>query len=158
MAPEGCSTLEVVTLAPYEPFARWDGMKSFKRGEAYMAKKDEVAASVRRSVEQRWPGLIGDIVVEDVATPVTNTHYVNAPRGSIYGPAATPDQFGLNSFRPWTPVRGLVLAGAGTLGPGVGTCLASGLAAAKVVRRGERRRSHYFRLPRPMRMLRPRTA
>lgn len=138
MAPEGCSTLEVVTLAPYAPFAKWEGTKSFKRGDEYGEAKERAADSLMASVEERWPGLIGDVVVRDVATPLTNTHYVNSPRGSIYGPAATPDQFGLNSFRPWTPIKGLVLAGAGTLGPGVATCLASGAVAAKVVRRARK--------------------
>lgn len=154
MAPEGCTTLEVVTLAPHAPFAKWEGQKSFKRGDEYNGEKERIADSVLASVEKRWPGLVGDVEIRDVATPVTNTHYVNAPAGSIYGPAATPDQFGLNSFRPWTPVKGLVLAGAGTLGPGVATCLASGIAAANVAKRAERQRRSFFALARPKRLLR----
>ena len=152
MAPEGCSTLEVVTLAPYAPFAKWEGMKSFKRGEEYLEEKEKIADSVLAAVERRWPGLVGDVVVKDVATPVTNAHYVNTPAGSIYGPAATPDQFGLNSFRAKSPVKGLALAGAGTLGPGVGTCLASGLVAANALRSAER---SFFALPRRRPQLRP---
>jgi len=154
MAPDGCSTLEVVTLAPHQPFEKWAGEKSFKRSEGYAAFKDEVAASVLASVEDRWPGLVGDVQIHDVATPVTNTHYVNSPAGSIYGPASTVDQFGLNAFKPWTPIKGLALAGAGTLGPGVGTCLASGLAAAKVIRRSQRKKSRFFAMTRPLRRLR----
>ena len=138
MAPAGCSTLEIVTLAPHAPFAQWQGTKSFKRGAEYDEFKNRAADSLIAAVDERWPGLIGDIVVRDVATPLTNTHFVNTPGGSIYGPAATPSQFGLNSFRPWTPIDGLVLAGAGTLGPGVATCLASGAVAAKVVQRARR--------------------
>jgi len=154
MAPEGCSTLEVVTLAPHAPFAKWTNQKSFKRGDEYLAFKDEVADSVLRSVETRWPGLVGDVEIRDVATPVTNTHYVNAPLGSIYGPASTPDQFGFNSFRPWTPVKGLVLAGAGTIGPGVGTCLASGIAAANVLGRANRASERLLSFDRPRRLVR----
>lgn len=154
MAPEGCSTLEVVTLAPHAAFAKWEGQRSFERGDEYQDFKAKVGDSVLASVEKRWPGLVGDVEIHDVATPLTNTHYVNAPAGSIYGPASTPDQFGLNSFRPWSPVKGLVLAGAGTLGPGVGTCLASGIAAAKVARRAERSKRSFLYFVRPKRLLR----
>lgn len=154
MAPPGCSTLEVVTLAPHEPFAKWQGMKSFKRGDEYLAFKEKVADSILASVEERWPGLVGDVEIQDIATPVTNTHYVNAPAGSIYGPAATPEQFGLNAFRPRSPVKGLVLAGGGTFGPGVGSCLASGLAAAKVLKVDERRERGFFSFANPRGLVR----
>lgn len=149
MAPEGCSTLEVVSLAPFEPFARWADMKSFKRGPDYEAKKREVADSLMRSVEERWPGLVGDVVVEDVASPVTNIHYAGSPAGSIYGPAATLDQYGLRSFRPWSPVAGLYLAGAGVFGAGVAPCLASGLVAAKLASKRSLRSVVASALPRP---------
>ncbi len=152
MAPQGCSTLEVVTLAPHGPFERWAGQKSFKRGEAYAAFKAEVADSVLASVEERWPGLVGDVEVHDVATPVTNSHYVNTPAGSIYGPASIPEQFAFNAFRAASPVKGLALAGAGTLGPGVGTCLASGLVAAKALKRAERTEKSFFSIPRLRRL------
>ncbi|MCC6876529.1 MAG: NAD(P)/FAD-dependent oxidoreductase [Sandaracinaceae bacterium] len=155
MAPEGCSTLEVVTLAPHGPFAKWEGMKSFKRGDEYLEVKERYADSVLASVERRWPGLVGDVVVRDVATPVTNSHYVNAPAGSIYGPAATSDQFAFNAFRAKSPIKGLALAGAGTLGPGVGSCLASGLAAAKALRQSEER--SFFAFPRRRPQLQPGT-
>lgn len=149
MAPEGCSTLEVVTLAPFAPFARWEGMKSFKRGPDYEAKKHEVADSLMRSVRARWPDLIGDVVVEEIATPVTNIHYAGSPAGSIYGPAATLDQYGLHGYRPWSPVAGLYLAGAGVFGAGVAPCLASGLVAAKLISRRSVRSLLAAALPRP---------
>ncbi len=149
MAPEGCSTLEVVTLAPFAPFAKWAHLKSFKRGPEYEAKKRELADSVMASVNERWPGLVGDVVVEDVASPVTNIHYAGSPAGSIYGPAATPDQFGLNAYRPWSPIAGLYLAGSGVLGPGVATCLASGAVAAKLASKRSLRAAVAAALPRP---------
>lgn len=139
MAPEGASTLEIVTLAPHGPFARWEGQRSFQRSDGYAEAKRDAADSLLASVERRWPGLVGDVVVEDVATPVTNSHYVNAPAGSIYGPASTPDQFGFHRFAVKSPVEGLVLAGAGTLGPGVGSSLASGIVAANTLLKADRR-------------------
>ncbi len=142
LAPEGCSTLEVVTLAPYAPFAKWDGMKSFKRGAEYEDFKAKLADEMLESVEARWPGVIGDVEVRDVATPVTNSFYAGAVAGGAYGPAALKGQMG--AYKPWTPVKGLYLAGSGVFGPGVAPCLASGVVAGKLAARSMRKR---FALP-----------
>ncbi len=135
MAPPGCSTLEVVTLAPFKPFSSWEGLKAFQRGPEYAALKEKVAGDLLASVERRWPGLVGDVVVQDIATPVTNSFYAGAVEGGAYGPAAIPSQHGKNAWRPRAPVDGLYLAGAGVFGGGVAPCLMSGLAAAGAVRK-----------------------
>lgn len=142
LAPAGCSTLEVVTLAPYAPFAKWAGDKAFKRGPEYEALKARLADEMLESVEARWPGVVGDVEVQDVATPVTNTFYAGAVGGGAYGPAALKGQFG--AFKPWTPVKGLYLAGSGVFGPGVAPCLASGVVAGRLAARSMRKR---FALP-----------
>lgn len=131
MAPEGMSTLEVVTLAPFAPFAKWADHKVLKRGDEYDAFKAQCAAALRASVDRRWPGLIGDVVVEDVSTPVTNMHFAGSVAGGIYGPAAVSEQFGLHAYRTSSPIDGLFLAGAGVSGPGVAPCLVSGMKAAR---------------------------
>ena len=143
MAPAGCSTLEVVTLAPYAPFERWAGTPSFKRGQDYVDFKNQIADSLLEAVDRRWPGLVGDVAVKDIATPLTNQHFAGAVRGAAYGPAALPEQFGARAYRPWTPIGGLFLAGAGVLGPGVAPCLASGLMAARIASTATRVRSFF---------------
>ena len=135
MAPAGCSTLEVVTLVPHQPFESWDGLQAFKRGPDYESFKQRSADGLLAAVEQRWPGLVGDVVVRDVATPVTNGFYAGAVKGGAYGPAAIPEQYGKNAWRTRTPVEGLYLAGSGVMGGGVAPCLFSGLAAAGAVRK-----------------------
>jgi phytoene dehydrogenase-like protein len=140
MAPPGCSTLEIVALACLAPFARWQHTHLHERDADYHALKARIADGLLASVEQRWPGLIGDVVVREVSTPLTNIHYVNAPNGGIYGPAATPAQAGLRRFRASTPISGLFLAGAGVFGCGVATCLMSGAHAAELARESARSR------------------
>lgn len=131
MAPEGMSTLEVVSLAPFAPFAKWAGDKALKRGSEYDDFKRRCGDSLRGAVDRRWPGLIGDVLVEDVSTPVTNIHFAGAVDGGIYGPAAVTEQFGLNAYRTTGAVDGLFLAGAGVNGPGVAPSLVSGMKAAR---------------------------
>lgn len=140
MTPEGMSTLEVITLAPFAPFAQWAHTRAFKRGEAYEAFKKECADRLRRSVDRRWPGLIGDVVVEDISTPVTNIHFAGSVDGGIYGPAAVTEQFGLNAYRTVGVVEGLFLAGAGIVGPGVVPSLVSGIKAARAAAKSQKPR------------------
>lgn len=135
MAPEGCSTLEVITLAPFEPFAQWERLPAFKRGAPYEELKRRWADSLLDALAERWPGLIGDVVVEEIASPVTNSHYVNAVAGGIYGPMVTLEQVTRKAFRTESPIAGLFLGGAGVAGPGVAPCLWSGILAARAAAR-----------------------
>lgn len=141
LAPAGCSTLQVVGFLPWEPFEKWASVPPAERGAEYRRLRQEVADRMLAEVERAWPGLVGDIVVQRVATPLSNTDYVRAVHGGIYGPANTVDQIGPWRFRTRTPIRGLLLAGAGVMGCGVLPCLASGrLAAATATgERGARR-------------------
>lgn len=130
LAPNGCSTLQIATFVPWEPFAAWANVPPEGRGEDYRKLRKELADRLLERVDRSWPGLIGDIAVQKVATPLSNNDYTRAVRGGIYGPAQTPEQMGRRRFSVRTPIRGLYLAGAGVYGAGVASCLASGLTAA----------------------------
>ncbi len=82
------------------------------------------------TLERSWPGLVGDVEVQLVSTPLSNTDYTRAVQGGLYGPAQTLTQFGPRRSATVTPLRGLFLAGAGVNGGGVATCLSSGRIAA----------------------------
>ena len=88
------------------------------------------------------PGVIGDVAVREIATPLTWSDRLRAPHGGAYGPANTPGQTALGRFGTRTPIRGLFLAGQGALASGVGPCLMSGrlaaLAAERLVTTGTR--------------------
>ncbi len=130
-APPGHHTLELVTLAPWEPFARWDGMKSMRRGEEYEALKAELADRYLGCVERHVPSIRDRVKVLEVSTPVTNVTYAAAPRGAIYGPEATPDLMGPFRFATKGAVDGLLLCGSSTLGAGIVPAAMSGFQAGK---------------------------
>lgn len=132
LAPEGCTTLEVVTFAPWQDFAKWDGIKAMFRPDEYVERKQQTRDLIVESLHRRHPGVLGDVVIEEIATPVSNTHYVNSVEGGVYGPAATPDQSFLFRFRPNTPVENVFLAGSGVFGGGVTPCIQSGKVASLV--------------------------
>lgn len=130
LAPSGCSVLQIATFVPWEPFARWADMRPEERGPEYRQLRKEISDRLLEAVEKRWPGLVGDIQVQSVATPLSNTDYTRAVRGGIYGPAHTPEQIGRRRFQSRTPIGGLYLVGSGVYGCGVVSCLVSGRVAA----------------------------
>lgn len=135
MAPAGCSALEVVTFVPYATFARWKDRPVGARGPEYEAEKKRVVDWLLTAVDERFPGLVGDVEVEEASTPLTNESYVMAVRGAAYGPAHTPEQMGRRRFGSTTPLPNLLLAGAGVTSCGVGPCLESGRVAATLAER-----------------------
>lgn len=133
LAPEGCSVLEIFTLAPYEPFSKWEDLPSNKRGSEYEDFKNRYGELILDRIKQKYPDFFGDIEVKLFATPLTNAYWVNPVKGGIYGPAMSKDQTIWSRFKTRTPVKNLYLAGSGVLGAGVASSLMSGVVAADIV-------------------------
>jgi len=132
LAPPGCSTLQVVAFMPWQPFAPWAQIPPAQRGDDYRRLRQDIADRMLAELERAWPGLVGDVAVQRIATPLSNSDYTRAVQGGIYGPAHTVEQMGPWRFSARTPIDGLVLAGAGVYSCGVANCLASGRAAAAI--------------------------
>jgi len=135
LAPEGGSVLELITLVPYEPFSKWEGLPSNKRGREYEDFKNSYGELILDRVKQKYSDLLEDIEVKIFATPLTNAHWVNAEKGGIYGPAMSKDQTLWSRFKTGTPLKNLYLAGSGVIGAGVVSCLTSGMVAADMVKK-----------------------
>jgi len=132
LAPVGCSTLEVVTFIPWQPFAKWESVRPWERGADYRELRQRIADRVLAQVERALPGLVGDVAVQRISTPLDNTDHAAAVEGAAYGPAHTADQMGPWRFGTRTPIEGLLLAGAGVLSCGIQSCLTSGRIAAEM--------------------------
>lgn len=134
-APPGHQTLEFVTLMPYAPFSQWEGTKSMKRGVPYEALKESLTQKYLAQAETILPGLKDHIKILEAATPLTNVHFANAPKGSIYGPEHTPMQMGPLRFSPKGELEGLFLCGSSVFSAGIVACATSGHTAAKMALR-----------------------
>jgi len=135
-APQGRHNIEIVTMVGYENFKKWAGSPSMKRGEDYKDFKDRIGNSLIKSTEKYIPNLSGHLDHVEFATPLSNEYWVNAVQGGSYSLEHTPDQIGQGRFGNFTAgIEGLFLVGAGTLGAGVMTGVASGvLAGGKVAK------------------------
>ena len=67
--------------------------------EDYKAKKEEVAQTLLKRLEDRYPGIRDSIEYYEVSTSKTTERYTSNPTGSVYGYAQTPGQTGSKRFR-----------------------------------------------------------
>jgi all-trans-retinol 13,14-reductase len=130
-APQGRHTLQVITGSSYKLFEKWSHLPSGHRGETYRSLKEQIGMRLIQAVERYIPGLSQHLAAVSFATPLSNEYWVNARQGGNFGPDQTPSQVGPGRFIDGsTGINGLFMAGAGTLGGGVMSCMASGFLAA----------------------------
>ncbi|XP_013411802.1 putative all-trans-retinol 13,14-reductase [Lingula anatina] len=129
----GKSTCEVVTLLPWEWFSKWENERVMKRGEEYEELKNKIGQRMWDRTVQLFPQLKDKVDYFDIGTPVTNKHYIEAPRGEIYGLHHDVDRFGEElsmTLRPNIGVPGLLLTGQDILSCGFVGAMAGGLLCA----------------------------
>jgi all-trans-retinol 13,14-reductase len=128
----GKSTIETITMLPYEAFARWGDADWRRRGEDYEALKERLSARLRAELERQVPSVIGNIAYTELSTPVTTRHFMNYGHGEIYGVSSTPERFGVRKLGARTPIRGLYLTGQDVSSLGVVGALYGGVISASV--------------------------
>ncbi|MGC9397520.1 MAG: phytoene desaturase family protein [Anaerolineae bacterium] len=94
LAPPGKTTL-VVTLA--ESYTYWKELAQDRA--AYKAEREKVGRTVVALLDRRFPGLVQQVEVVDVATPVTFERYTGNWKGSFEGWLLTP-QNAFTMIRP----------------------------------------------------------
>lgn len=132
----GRSTVEVVTLASYSWFQRWEHTQWMKRGRDYEAFKAAWLSRLLEVLYRRVPAARGRVLHAELSTPLSTRHCANQPRGEMYGLAHTPQRFRLRGLGPRTPVRNLYIAGQDVCTCGItGAAIGGVLAASAVLRR-----------------------
>lgn len=128
---DGIATFEVFSFVSAAAFAPWRDTRYGERPPAYDAFKDALADRMLDGVERAVPGLRERLVFRSVGTPLTNTHYVAATEGNLYGIEKRRRDLGPLGYPLRTPLDGLWMCGASTLGHGVAGATMSGLAVAQ---------------------------
>ena len=131
----GRSTIDIITLLPYEAVAKWEGSQWMKRGEDYEAFKEQLAQRLLAELYRLEPQLKGKVDCYELSTPLTTRHFVNYDKGEIYGLDHSPERFRRKFLRPDTPIRNFYLTGQDIVTAGVGAALFSGLLTASAITR-----------------------
>ncbi|KAG9337604.1 hypothetical protein JZ751_028456 [Albula glossodonta] len=132
----GKSTLSLVTFANYEWFEEWKDGKVTNRGPDYKALKEAFINSILDTVIEVFPNVKDKIEYVDAGTPITNQHYIAAPRGEIYGCDHGKERFSpeLNAtIRPQTPLKNLYLTGQDVFLCGFAGALAGALSCGSTI-------------------------
>ena len=129
----GRSTIELITLAPYELFEAWAGSEWRKRGAEYEGLKTQLADRALDQLDRFLPGLREKIDYMEVSTPLSTRHFAGYERGEIYGLDHSPSRFADRSLRPKTRIPGLYLTGQDVASCGVIGALVGGYLAGSAI-------------------------
>jgi all-trans-retinol 13,14-reductase len=132
----GHSTIEAVTLGPYDWFAPWENTSWKHRGSDYEELKASLSERLLETMHKHAPGTRGKVEIAELSTPLTTKNFAAHPRGEIYGLNHTPQRFEQRWLRPTTPIKGLYLTGADVASAGVVGALMGGMLCSSSVLKG----------------------
>ncbi|MDB2571310.1 hypothetical protein N9X82_02420 [Polaribacter sp.] len=131
----GKSTIDIITLLPYEPFDKWKNSNWMKRDESYTAMKEKIAQRLLNELYKQLPHLEGKIEHYELSTPLTTKHFINYQEGEIYGLDHTPKRFRQRFLKPKTPIKNFYLTGQDIVTAGVAAALFSGVITTAAITR-----------------------
>ncbi|MGH8529380.1 MAG: phytoene desaturase family protein [Nevskiales bacterium] len=121
------STVQVITLAPYEWFEQWRGSTWNQRGAEYEVFKEKLTERLLVELYKQMPQLWEALDYSELATPLSTEWFHLYDRGEIYGLDHNLQRFQQNWLHPVTPVKGLYLTGQDVVTAGVGGALMGGV-------------------------------
>jgi all-trans-retinol 13,14-reductase len=129
----GRSTIEIITLAPWERFAPWAETRWKHRGDDYEALKASFTDRLLEPLFRLEPQVRGHIESQELSTPLSTAHFAGYAQGEIYGLAHTPRRFREALLKPRTGVSGLWLTGQDVVSCGIGGALMGGILTASAM-------------------------
>tara|TARA_B100001778_G_C18532771_1_gene604453 strand:+ start:1 stop:951 length:951 start_codon:yes stop_codon:yes gene_type:complete len=129
----GKSTIDVITLLPYEVFSKWEGSKWMNRGKEYDDLKEKIAQRLLECLFLQLPNLKDKIDHYELSSPLTTQNFVNYKKGELYGIDHDPGRFNQSFLKPKTQIKNFFLTGQDIVTAGVGGALFSGLLTASTM-------------------------
>ncbi len=127
------STIDIITLIPYETFKKWADTSWMKRGKEYEAIKEKFAQRLLKELYKIVPQAKGKINCYELSTPLSTKHFVNYEKGEIYGLDHSPTRYRQSFLKPRTPIKNFYLTGQDIVTAGVGGALFSGVLTSMAI-------------------------
>ncbi|XP_038152833.1 inactive all-trans-retinol 13,14-reductase [Cyprinodon tularosa] len=136
MRHPGKSSMTILTMVKYEWFEEWKNTTVRKRGDEYHNYKMRFAKNLFDWACTVFPKIRDKLVFQDVATPLSNVHYLGAQRGAMYSAEHNVERFYAETVarnRCSTPVKNLYISGQDVFSCGIAGALHGGLLCASTV-------------------------
>ena len=127
------STIDIITLLPFDLVKKWEGTQWMKRGKDYEQLKADISNRLLEILYQQLPHLRGKVDHSEISTPLTTQKFVNYKKGEIYGIDHTPERFKQKFLEPRTPIKNFYLTGQDIVSAGVGGAMFSGVVTASAI-------------------------
>jgi all-trans-retinol 13,14-reductase len=127
------STIDILTVMPYEAFAEWEGTAWMNRPERYNKLKEELSQRLLAKLYEREPQTKGRVRHYELSSPLTTKKFVNYQHGEIYGLEHSPERFKRPILRPRTGIKNFYLTGQDISTAGVVGAMAGGMLTSSVV-------------------------
>ena len=131
----GTATIEIISLAPYDWFKKWENTRWGKRGEDYDAMKEKWSLRLLENLYRQLPQLRGKVDYYELSTPLSTKNFTSYQSGEIYGLEHSPVRFRNEYLTPHTPFKNLYFTGQDIVSCGVGGALMSGLITSSAILR-----------------------
>ncbi len=129
----GRASIDIITLASYDWYKKWEDTRWMKRGEDYDEFKEKLSQRLLEKLFEHEPQLRDKVDHYELGTPLSTKHFVNYQYGELYGLENSVERFNQTLLNPQTPVKNLYLTGQDIVTCGVGGALASGLITASAI-------------------------
>ncbi len=131
----GKSTIDIITVMPFEIFQEWEATRWKKRGEEYEALKEKFAQRLLAELYRLEPQLEGKVDYYELSSPVTTRHFMNYDQGELYGIDHDPERYEHKFLQPRTPIKNFYLTGQDIVTCGVAGALFAGFLTASAMTR-----------------------
>ncbi len=129
----GRSTIEIISVAPWEWYAAWENGRWKKHGEEYEAQKEAMSQRLLAELYRQMPSTKGNVDYYELSTPLSTRHFSNYPYGELYGLDHTPARFAQRKLGVRTPMKGLYMAGQDSVSCGVAGGMFGGVLCASAI-------------------------
>ena len=129
----GKSTIDIITVMPFDIFKRWEDTRWKKRGEDYESLKEKFAQRLLKELYKLEPQLQGKVEHYELSSPMTTRHFMNYDRGELYGIDHDPDRYRQKFLQPRTPIKNFYLTGQDIVTAGVAGALFAGFLTASAM-------------------------
>ena len=120
------STVEILSIAKYEWFSKWEQTAWNKRGDDYDTLKEQISQRMLAELYKVEPQLEGLVDYHELSTPLSSKKFCNYPQGGLYGLENSPARFKSKDINIRTSIKNLFLTGQDVVSPGIGGALISG--------------------------------